>query len=100
MVWEGGSARVADTQKDGAGVIYHFVEVEAGEVVVRGPEGLGIRVTDPGHEIPVVARAAGKGQRRARRDDVQAPLRVEHVREWEQVELVGAAAMVEDDQAC
>ena len=32
MVWEGGSARVADTQKDGAGVVYHFVEVETGEL--------------------------------------------------------------------
>src|ERR1700724_792724 len=32
MAWEGGSARVADTQKDGAGVIYHFVEVEEGEL--------------------------------------------------------------------
>jgi alanyl-tRNA synthetase len=32
MVWDGGSARVADTQKDGAGVIYHFVEVEEGEL--------------------------------------------------------------------
>jgi len=32
IVWDGGSARVADTQKDGAGVIYHFVEVEKGEL--------------------------------------------------------------------
>jgi len=32
IVWDGGSARVADTQKDGAGVIYHFVEVEEGEL--------------------------------------------------------------------
>ena len=47
----------------------------------------------------MVVRAAGKGEGRARRHDVLALFRVEHVREWEQVELVGAAAMVEDEQA-
>jgi alanyl-tRNA synthetase len=33
ILWDGGRARVADTQKDAAGVIYHFVEIEAGELV-------------------------------------------------------------------
>jgi alanyl-tRNA synthetase len=32
ILWDGGRARVADTQKDAAGVIYHFVEVEQGEL--------------------------------------------------------------------
>jgi len=32
MLWDGGRAKVADTQKDGAGVSYHFVEVEEGEL--------------------------------------------------------------------
>jgi len=32
MRWEGGRARVVDTQKDGAGHILHFVEVVAGRI--------------------------------------------------------------------
>jgi alanyl-tRNA synthetase len=32
MLWDGGRARVVDSQKDAAGVIYHFVEVEEGEL--------------------------------------------------------------------
>ncbi len=32
--WEGGSARVLDTQKDNAGVIYHLIEVESGRLAV------------------------------------------------------------------
>jgi alanyl-tRNA synthetase len=32
ILWEGGRARVTDAQKDGAGVIYHFVEVAEGEL--------------------------------------------------------------------
>jgi len=30
--WEGGTARVTDTQKDPSGAIYHFLEVEEGEL--------------------------------------------------------------------
>ncbi len=30
MTWDGGRARVVDTQKDGSGVFFHFVEVEEG----------------------------------------------------------------------
>jgi len=30
IIWEGGRARVVDTQKDSGGVIFHFVEVEKG----------------------------------------------------------------------
>jgi alanyl-tRNA synthetase len=32
ILWEGGRARVVDTQKDSAGVIFHFVEVEQGQL--------------------------------------------------------------------
>jgi alanyl-tRNA synthetase len=32
IVWEGGRARVVDTQKDNAGVTFHFVEVEQGQL--------------------------------------------------------------------
>ena len=36
MVWEGGRARVVDTQKDASGVIFHFVEVEEGQLGRHG----------------------------------------------------------------
>jgi alanyl-tRNA synthetase len=32
MLWDGGRARVVDTQKDASGVIFHFVEVERGKL--------------------------------------------------------------------
>jgi alanyl-tRNA synthetase len=32
LLWEGGRARVVDTQKDNAGVIFHFVEIEEGSL--------------------------------------------------------------------
>jgi alanyl-tRNA synthetase len=32
LSWDGGRARVVDTQKDNAGVIFHFVEVEEGSL--------------------------------------------------------------------
>jgi len=32
ILWDGGRARVVDTQKDAAGVIFHFVEVEQGQL--------------------------------------------------------------------
>src|SRR3954469_1224089 len=32
MIWEGGRARVVDTQKDQGGVFFHFVEVEEGSL--------------------------------------------------------------------
>jgi alanyl-tRNA synthetase len=32
ILWDGGRARVVDTQKDGSGVIFHFVEVEEGSL--------------------------------------------------------------------
>ncbi len=56
-------------------------------------------IADPRHDVPVVARPAAQRQRRARRDHVQPPLRVQRVAEPEQVVLVGATAVVEDQQA-
>ena len=73
--------------------------VEARERRVGGVERVVVGVADARHDVPVVAGPAGQRQRRARRRDVQAPLRVEHVGEREQVVLVGAAAVVEDQQA-
>ena len=32
ILWDGGRARVVDTQKDASGVIFHFVEVEKGQL--------------------------------------------------------------------
>jgi alanyl-tRNA synthetase len=32
LLWDGGRARVVDTQKDASGVIFHFVEVEKGQL--------------------------------------------------------------------
>src|SRR4051794_22890157 len=73
--------------------------VEAGKALVRGAPRVRVRVADARHHVPVVAGPARKLQRRARRDDVEPPARVEHVGEAEQVVLVGAAAVVEDEQA-
>ena len=47
----------------------------------------------------MIAGRARQLQRRPRRDDVQPAPRVEHVGEAEQVALVGAAAVMEDEQA-
>jgi alanyl-tRNA synthetase len=32
ILWEGGRARVTDTQKDASGVFYHFVDIEEGQL--------------------------------------------------------------------
>ena len=72
--------------------------MEGGELPVGGVEGLGVRVADAGDDVPVVARAA-QPQRRPWSDDVKAADGVEVVSEREQVALVGAAAVVEDEQA-
>ena len=57
-----------------------------------------IGVADPRHDVPVRA-ARRQGQRPARRVAVQPPLRVERVEQREQVVLVGAAAVEEDERA-
>ena len=57
--------------------------------------GRGSRPAAPGTSG---SRRARQRQRRPRRDDVQPPLGVEHVGEAEQVALVGAAAVMEDEQ--
>ena len=70
--------------------------MELGERRERGVERVRIGEAHPGNDVPVVAGPAGDHQRRARSDDVQAPLRVEDVGEPEQILLVGPAAVVED----
>ena len=63
-----------------AGALPQLV-VEGGELRVGGVEGVGVGIADARHDVPVVAGPARQRQRRARRDDVQPPLRVEHVAE-------------------
>ena len=81
-----------------AGALPELV-VELGERRERRMEGVGIGEAHARNDVPVVAGPAGDRQRRARSDDVQAALRVEHVGEAEQILLVGPAAVVEDQQA-
>ena len=64
-----------------------------------GVKRVGVGVADARNDVPVVARQAGQGERRARGDDVQAAPWIERVGEAEQVVLVGATAMVEDEHA-
>ena len=73
--------------------------MERRELFVRALERVGIRVADPRHDIPVVPRPARKLERRSGRDDVEPALRIEHVGEREQIVLVGAAPVMEDEQA-
>ncbi|MEJ7714960.1 MAG: hypothetical protein WKF40_04345, partial [Thermoleophilaceae bacterium] len=73
--------------------------VEGGERGVGGVEGLGVGAADLLDHVPVVAGRAGKGERRARRDHVQAAPGVQDVGQAEQVVLVRAAAVVEDEEA-
>jgi alanyl-tRNA synthetase len=49
VTWQGGRAEVLDTQKDGSGVVFHFVRVLAGEVDPGAPVSLGV---DPAHRLP------------------------------------------------
>ena len=72
--------------------------VQGGELGVGGVEGVGVGIADAWHDVPVVARPARQRQWRPRRHHVQPLLRVEHVAERQQVVLVGAAAVVQDEQ--
>ena len=62
------------------------------------PEGVTVRIADARDDVPVVTRPAGSSKRSPRSDDVQPPARVENVAEREQVELVRAAAVVQDEE--
>ena len=63
---------------------------------VCAPERVRIGVADARDDIPVLSGEARNRQRPSGGDDMQATLRVEHVGQTEQVLLVRAAAMVED----
>ena len=65
----------------------------------RRPERVGVGVAHARHRVPVPAGPAGEGQRPSGRDHVQAPVRVQDAGQAEQVVLVRAAAVVEDQQA-
>ena len=73
--------------------------VEAGELAVCGMERFGVRMADLRHEIPVMPGPTGYRQRCAGGGDVQAPERVERVTEGEKIVLVGAATVVQHEQA-
>ena len=62
-------------------------------------EGLAVGIADALHQVPVVAGRAVEQQRRARGDHPQPLPRIEQIGEPEQVALVGAASVVEDEQA-
>ena len=51
-------------------------------------------MTNPLHDVPVVTRPPRQGEGRAGADHMQSPLRIEHVAQTEQIDLVGAAAVV------
>ena len=73
-----------------------LVEPGRGKLVGRA-EGLRIGIADPPQRVPV--RAPGRERQRAAwRDAEQPALRIEDVEEVEEVELVGAAAVEEDEQ--
>ena len=72
--------------------------MQLGQRSPRRLEGLAVGVTDPRHQVPVIAGRARQAQRRPRRHHPQPPLGVEVVGEADQVALVGAAAVVEDQQ--
>ena len=73
--------------------------MELGEGGAGGVEGVVVGIADPRHQVPVVAGRARQRQRRPRRDHPQPPLGVERVGQPQQVALVGAAPVVEDEQA-
>ena len=73
------------------------VEPAAGQRVGR-LERLAVREADPPHDVPV-RPARRQRQRPARGGAEQAPLGVEHVEQREQVVLVGAAAVEQDERA-
>ena len=80
-----------------AGVLPHPV-VEVGELGEGGVKGVGIRVADAGDDVPVVSRQARERQRCPRCGDVQAAPRVERIGKSEQIVLIGATAVVKDEQ--
>ena len=63
---------------------------------IRGQERVGVGIADLAYRVPM--RASGREvERTARRDAEQPSLRVEHVEQREEVVLVGAAPVEEDE---
>ena len=73
--------------------------VERGELGVGGAEAVRVGIADPRDQVPVITGRARQAQRRPWRDDVQSPVRVEHVGQPHQVLLVAAAAVVQYQQS-
>jgi hypothetical protein len=70
----------------------------AARLGVRRQEGVPVREADLAHDVPV-RPARRKRQRTARRCPEEAPVGVEDVEQREEVVLVGAAAVQEDQRA-
>jgi len=68
------------------------------DALVRRQEGIRVRKPNLADRVPVCA-ARRKNERPARRDPEQAPLGIERVEQWDEVVLVRAAAMEEDERA-
>jgi len=80
-----------------AGALPELV-VERRKLGVCREERVGIGIADTGNHVPVLARPARNRQRAAGCDDVQPLLGVQDVGEAEQVVLVGAATVVQDEE--
>ena len=78
-------------------VVRDGVEERAERVVAR-VERVVVGVADARHDVPVPP-ARRELQRPARRDADEPPVGVEHVEERQQVVLVGAAAVQQDERA-
>ena len=72
---------------------------EPGERLVGRRERLRVRVADARHQVPVAPARRHVRQRRAGSDADEPPLGIELVEEAEEVVLVGAAPVVEDEGA-
>ena len=67
------------------------------QLAVGGRERVGVRKADLADDVPVPSSGRER-ERAARAVPVEAALRVERVEQRQQVVLVGAAAVVEDEQ--
>ena len=72
--------------------------VEVRERRVGGSESVRIRISDPRHRVPVTTGPARHGERASGGDHVEPAGGVERVGEPDQVVLVGAPAVVQDEQ--
>ena len=73
--------------------------MEDGQLATSGVERRGVGEADTRHEVPVATGLARQRERCARRDDVEPSQRIECLPQPEQIVLVGAASVVENEQS-